>query len=289
MLKKPGNVPTDVILVLLSDLILICKSKKGAGFTLVKPPIPLEEALFVDKQDIPTEKNIFQIVHFQVEVYTFQSFSLYDKTSWLQEAESTRSHFCCQQFDMEQGFSKNQRRTRLAQSATMNELKNLQLRKKSMDPESSRNTLEADDIGKRPSLLNLLKGKKSEFDDSAEGSRKNSKRSAIHGDIKPTPSRDSSDSMLTNSPLLEERKGIKALAFSKISSSFSQLAHGRSDSGSKLNKVADVKPFEEKASPLKNTDLYSGGDDIDALLARAEEANISPQKPTRRGFFAFKN
>jgi hypothetical protein len=106
MHKKPGNVITEVSILLFDDMILIAKVKKF-GFALVKPPIPLEEALFIDKPESTAAKNMFQIIHFPFEVYEFQGHTAFDKNSWIQEAESTRARFASLHYEMELGYIRN--------------------------------------------------------------------------------------------------------------------------------------------------------------------------------------
>ncbi|KAI9209472.1 uncharacterized protein BJ171DRAFT_418538 [Polychytrium aggregatum] len=96
LLKKNTAVSYDIIVMLFSDLVLLTKPKKGDQFVLLKPPIPFEAAVFLDKTEgSEGRSHIFQIIHLQQEVYTLEAFSAFDKNSWLGEAERLRSLFCC--------------------------------------------------------------------------------------------------------------------------------------------------------------------------------------------------
>jgi hypothetical protein len=106
LVKKAGTILTPVIVFLFDDIILIAKVKKN-GFVLLKHPIPLEETMFIDKPDSDGLKNLFQIYHMPHEAYTLQGKSAYDKTSWMLEAESTRSMFCSMHYKMEIEYIKS--------------------------------------------------------------------------------------------------------------------------------------------------------------------------------------
>lgn len=103
LIKKSGSLTTEVMIILFDDMILIVKTKK-VGFALVKPPIPLEECLFIDKPESASDRNTFQIIHFPFEAYSFQSYTSFDKHSWIQEAESTRASFTAFHYEMELGY-----------------------------------------------------------------------------------------------------------------------------------------------------------------------------------------
>lgn len=87
----------EVIVLLFNDLILITKHSKkvDGGYILVKLPIPLEAAVFIDQTHLEVKKG-FQIGHQKHEIHSFQSYSLFDKNLWLQEAEATRSRYVTQ-------------------------------------------------------------------------------------------------------------------------------------------------------------------------------------------------
>ncbi|KAI8917968.1 hypothetical protein BC831DRAFT_406839 [Entophlyctis helioformis] len=105
--KKSSNVPVDVTLMVFSDMIMMVRPKKGDHLQLFKPPMPLESVVLLDKPDA-SEKTMFQIVHLEQETYLMQALSVYDKNSWLQEAESTRARFCALHYDIEQAYVRMQ-------------------------------------------------------------------------------------------------------------------------------------------------------------------------------------
>ncbi|KAI8898381.1 hypothetical protein BC833DRAFT_620385 [Globomyces pollinis-pini] len=96
----------EVVVLLFNDMILILKRSKKVegGYSLFKLPIPLESAVFVDKMDTEDTKKVFQIVHIQQEVHNLQCYSVFDKKSWLQEAEAARSLFSSLYYDMELAY-----------------------------------------------------------------------------------------------------------------------------------------------------------------------------------------
>lgn len=61
--KKGMREPADVTLLLFNDLLVIAKRKKPDHYLMFKPPIPLEEAVFLDKPD--TSCNIKSILRNQ--------------------------------------------------------------------------------------------------------------------------------------------------------------------------------------------------------------------------------
>lgn len=86
-------------------MILLVKAKKN-GFQLIKRPIPLEDALFIDKPESILSKNMFYIYHLPSEAYKFQGNTQFDKTSFLQEMESARQRFTALHHEMELGYAR---------------------------------------------------------------------------------------------------------------------------------------------------------------------------------------
>lgn len=102
LFKKGGSTGIEVTVLLFNDLLLIVKHKK-LSFQLLKPPIPLEDVMFSDKiESGPNSKNLLQILHFgHGEIYTLQSYTTFDKTGWLHEAEIARATFTAFHSEME--------------------------------------------------------------------------------------------------------------------------------------------------------------------------------------------
>lgn len=100
--KKPLRDPQEVTLLLFTDLLLIVKQKRADFYQMIKLPIPLEESVFLDKPDTSSltlssassVKHLFQIIHMQQEIHTFQTRSRTDKSTWLEVAEEQRLGFC---------------------------------------------------------------------------------------------------------------------------------------------------------------------------------------------------
>jgi hypothetical protein len=53
-------------------------------------------------------KPTFQIAHQKQEIHTLQTYSVFDKNSWLQEAESARSRYISMCFDLESTYMRSQ-------------------------------------------------------------------------------------------------------------------------------------------------------------------------------------
>ncbi|KAJ1345087.1 hypothetical protein BSLG_000602 [Batrachochytrium salamandrivorans] len=105
--KKTSNIPIDAVVFLFSDMVLIVKIKRSDHLQLLKPPIPLEAVVLLDKPD-GVDKNMFQITHLDVETHLMQAFSSYDKNMWLQEAEVTRAQFSSAHYDLESAYLRMQ-------------------------------------------------------------------------------------------------------------------------------------------------------------------------------------
>nr|KAJ3422981.1 Rho guanine nucleotide exchange factor 3 [Polyrhizophydium stewartii] len=107
--KKATNIPIDVTVILFTDMILIVRSKKTEQLQLLKQPIPLESVVLLDKPDDGSGyKNLFQVIHVELETHTLQALSSYDKNSWLQEAESVRARFNAMHYSIEQSYMRVQ-------------------------------------------------------------------------------------------------------------------------------------------------------------------------------------
>ncbi|EGF78547.1 hypothetical protein BATDEDRAFT_90488 [Batrachochytrium dendrobatidis JAM81] len=105
--KKSSNIPVEITVFLFSDMLLLVKSKRPDHLMLMKAPIPLESVVILDKPD-EIDKNLFQIIHLEEDTHLMQAFSSYDKNTWLQEAESTRSHFSAIHYDLESNYMRIQ-------------------------------------------------------------------------------------------------------------------------------------------------------------------------------------
>ncbi|KAJ3305041.1 Intersectin-2 [Kappamyces sp. JEL0829] len=88
------GMPTEVIVLLFSDMILITKRSKKieGGYTLFKTPIALENVVFIDHTSSEGKRG-FQIAHLKSEIHTILAYSVFDKKSWLQEADATRAQY----------------------------------------------------------------------------------------------------------------------------------------------------------------------------------------------------
>ncbi|RKO98180.1 hypothetical protein CXG81DRAFT_17066 [Caulochytrium protostelioides] len=103
--KKNGAATfIDVNLMVFSDILLITRLKRGEQLYLLRPAIPLESVIFIDKPDSDGMRNIHQMVHIGKEVHTFQSKSSYDKNMWLQQLDSIRTAFMALFHDFEKQY-----------------------------------------------------------------------------------------------------------------------------------------------------------------------------------------
>lgn len=102
----------EVVVLLFTDFILLARRKKNEQkLVLFKDPIPLETVVFIDaasedsihRIDIGS-RRLFHIVHLRNEVHVLESFSMYEKSSWLQAAESARSMYCSLAYDIELAY-----------------------------------------------------------------------------------------------------------------------------------------------------------------------------------------
>ncbi|KAI8905600.1 hypothetical protein EDD86DRAFT_249172 [Gorgonomyces haynaldii] len=257
MVKKPGNVTVEVILMLFSDMILIAKTKKSGGFSLLKPPIPLEDVLFMDKPDTPNAKHCFQIVHLQVESYTFQTFSQFDKNSWLQEAESVRAGFTILQYQIETSF------VRLYGMRSKSMIPAIHQQEQSDDSKQDhpRNLSEPKHDETRLSIMMLFRSKKSveQIDSSnQEASRKLSKRM-----VEKTDSEELHPVLVGN----ELKSGFSA----RLSNSLSHITGGsirQTKIGEATSNTSSKSIERETSSPLRSQTYI--GEDIDSLIAAGE-------------------
>ena len=104
-IRKNGQF-SDVLVVVLTDMILLLKQRKEQ-LILVKPPIPFESLALIDQTDSKLGyQNSFQILHQRNDIYTFQARSHSDKIQWLYEAESIRLLFCELVYNTEMSFMK---------------------------------------------------------------------------------------------------------------------------------------------------------------------------------------
>ena len=105
--KRSTGTPTEITVLLFSDMIMLTKHKKPEQLQLLKPPIPLESAVFLEKPD-GLEKNVFEIIHTEQESYVLQSLSSSDKQTWLQEAEAARIRYTSTMSETEKSYIKFQ-------------------------------------------------------------------------------------------------------------------------------------------------------------------------------------
>ena len=74
----------------------------------------MESAVFIDSPGVDgiliinLGKPAFQIAHQKQEIHTLQTYSVFDKNSWLQEAESARSRYVSMSFDLELAYMRVQ-------------------------------------------------------------------------------------------------------------------------------------------------------------------------------------
>jgi hypothetical protein len=80
---KKGSNTSDVLVLIMTDMVIIIKAKKGEQMVLAKPPIPLELALFLDMPDTEEDKNIFCILHSYSQIHHLKALSKHDKLEWL--------------------------------------------------------------------------------------------------------------------------------------------------------------------------------------------------------------
>ncbi|KAJ3209519.1 Intersectin-2 [Dinochytrium kinnereticum] len=110
--KKNASTPTEVTLLLMSDMILITRLRKEQ-YTLYRSPIPLEYCLFVEKSNVTGLAYAFQIIHSNVEQHTLVPINPHERETWLHEAETARSTLCLRLLESERRLAEKLYNTQL--------------------------------------------------------------------------------------------------------------------------------------------------------------------------------
>ncbi|KAI8852531.1 hypothetical protein BC829DRAFT_384614 [Chytridium lagenaria] len=89
--KKNASAPTEVTILLMSDMLLLTRLRKEQ-YVLYRQPIPLEHIFFMEQSNVTALNYSFQIVHMNVDSHTLVTSNMHERESWLHEAETARIH-----------------------------------------------------------------------------------------------------------------------------------------------------------------------------------------------------
>lgn len=275
--KKGIPTPSEVVILLFSDIILIGRQKKGS-FQLLKPPIALEDAYFCEKS---ASKNMLQIWHINFEIYNLESFTQYDKYAWMQEAEAAQSRFTILNHQLERDLF----------SSGQGKRNSLYLKKQSEQQSSAK--ISDDNIsaaGQVETTLTKSNSLRHVFS-------KLKKSSADNGDSGSNFSLDAgSDNRLSRHmrPLVPAHSQENQMPgrIASLSSSFSNF-HIKDKF---LARTLETKPFdsqiiEQSAQSMQSLKVQNASEkeeeDIDSLIARGSRLADDPQPAPARSMLSF--